>query len=86
MGKPRHAIVLVHGQGEQRPKDMGPQFVEHVFMADFDPATASAASNPQVRWVACRAMGRPKPRTLRIRTKPAFNAPARGLRCSCLSR
>ncbi|MBB6428053.1 hypothetical protein [Sphingopyxis sp. JAI128] len=52
MGKPRHAIVLVHGQGEQRPMEMGPQFVEHVFMADFDPATASAAANPQVRWVA----------------------------------
>lgn len=52
MAKPRHAIVLVHGQGEQRPMEMGPQFVEHVFMADFDPATASAASNPQVRWVA----------------------------------
>lgn len=48
--KELHAVVLVHGQGEQRPMQFGPEFVEHVLLGDFDPATASTASNPQVRW------------------------------------
>jgi hypothetical protein len=50
MAKELHAVVLIHGQGEQRPMQFGPEFVEHVLLGDFDPVTASAASNPRVRW------------------------------------
>ena len=67
MGKPRRAVVLVHGQGEQRPMEMGPQFVEHVFMADFDPATASSGSAPQVRWVAENQSGIDELRRIEVR-------------------
>jgi hypothetical protein len=50
MTKSLYAVVLVHGQGEQRPMRMGAEFVEHVLKADFDPASGPDRAGPRVRW------------------------------------
>jgi len=52
MSKSRHAVLLVHGQGEQRSMEMGPCFVEHVFQADFDPSSAFENTGPRVHIAA----------------------------------
>ncbi len=51
MSKARYAVMLVHGQGEQRSMEMGPRFVEYVFQADFN-SEASASTGPRVRIAA----------------------------------
>lgn len=52
ISKPKYALVLVHGQGEQRYMEMAGRFVEHVFKANFDPSLSELNKGPTVRSVS----------------------------------